>query len=84
MGAHIAGQAYWKIRYERLKDRGRCVVCGQVWRGRGVRCEDCKIKATGATKRWQKKSRRALLDMLAQLQAEVAELTARLECKDNQ
>jgi hypothetical protein len=69
-----ARQIYWKNRYAKLKARGRCVVCGIAFKATGVRCEDCKIKATAHTSRWQKKRRGELLRELVRLRNEVAEL----------
>lgn len=70
---------YWKHRYDALKDRGRCVVCGKAFRERGVRCEDCKIKSSGSTGRWQKKRRAAQQAEIARLRARVAELELELQ-----
>lgn len=76
-----ARQIYWKNRYASLKARGRCVVCGKAFKERGVKCEDCKIKAIGHSKRWQQKRRGELLAELARLRDKVAELTALLEAR---
>jgi hypothetical protein len=68
--------AYWKIRYESLKARGRCVVCGKAFKERGLKCEDCKIKASAASHRWQKKRMGELRAEVIRLRAEVARLMA--------
>jgi hypothetical protein len=76
-----ARRIYWKNRYESLKARGRCVACGKAAKERGLRCEDCKIKATGASKKWQRKRRDGARSELERLRAEVVRLTALLEAK---
>lgn len=73
-----ARQIYWRNRYESLKARGRCVVCGVERAAGGVRCEDCRIKQTVHSKRWQQKRRDELLAELERLRLENAELRTRL------
>jgi hypothetical protein len=77
-----ARQIYWRNRYESLKARGRCIACGRAFKDTGVRCEDCRIKASGANARWRKKRKSELLAEIERLRAEVAELKRRLHERD--
>lgn len=65
-----------------MKARGRCIACGKAFKDSGVRCEDCRIKASGANARWQKKRKSKLFAEIARLRAEVAELKRRLHERD--